>query len=518
MKKLVAFIMAAAMAVTVFSTVSFAAEAQIYSGNDTGAARKTADDSFTLGASEEPTSLEPSNAQVLTGWMITAAVYDTLVKTNEDGSMENVLAESVEYTDDTTLVIKVKQGIKFHNGTELTADDVLFTLERLAASSRYGTNYACIDFENTTIDDDYTLTVKLTEAYAPLLAFLGHQSAGIMSRAYFDEVGEEGIARSPMGTGAFIFDSWTSGDRVVCHRNDEYWGEEPAYKDLIVRFIPEATTRMVEFETGAVDAIIDPASEDIERMEAGEIDDAILYQFQGELVTRVEMYEGFEPFQNEDVRRAIIMAIDWPASVEIAYGSAMQYTSCELPSDCRFYVETPDYEYDPEAAKALLAEAGYPDGFELYTAVTAGSSDAQLLEIIQAQLAEIGVSLEIETTDVMTMIQKELTGEANFGVVNGTASVKDPDQVVSNVKASSPFALTSKTTLPELDELLVTAAASVDDDTRAELYAEAMNYIYDHAVNIPCAVSVVNFCVQDYIDYFPATASGHIEFSTITFK
>lgn len=491
----------------------------VVGGDSDEISEKTTDaDTFVLGASEEPTTLEPAEAQLVSGWICTGAVYDNLVTLNEEtGEIEGVLAESWEYTDDTTLVIRIKEGIKFHDGSDLTADDVLFTLERLAASSRYATNYSCIDFDNCTVEDDTTLTVKLSTTYAPLLSYLCHPSAGVLSRAYYEEAGEEGLAREPMGTGAFVFDSWVSGDRFTAHRNDDYWGDKPSYENLVVRFITESTTRMIEFETGGVDAVIDLASSDIERMENQEVSGSVLYKMAGEKITRLEMYEGYEPFQDERVREAICHAIDFESVVTAAYGSTAEYTSSVLPKDCMYYVETEGYEYNPELSKKLLEEAGYGGGFTVSASVGSGSSDAKALEIIQAQLSDVGIEMELELTDVSTSLDKMLNGQANIGVINGTVNVKDPDQALSNIKAESPFKISSSSD-ETLNEYLTTGAVSVDDSVRAEAYENACNYLHDHYLSVPICVSVVTYGVRDYVDYFPASASGWIDVKTITFK
>lgn len=511
MRKLLAIISAIAMSAMLFSSVAFASET---------VARKTDAGTFVIGGSEEPSTLEPANAQLYTGWIFTSAIYDNLIKyDNETGEYVNVLAESVEFTTDTQLVIKLKSGIKFHDGSDLTADDVLFTLERLAASSRYATNYAAIDFENCKVVDDTTLEVNLLTPFPAILGFLAHPSAGIMSRAYFEAEGEEGLAQRPMGTGAFVFDSWTSGDRAVATKSSDYWDDsvDVAYDTLIVRFIPESTTRMIEFETGGIDAIMDLASADVDRINNSEVSGAVLYSIPGEKITRLEMLDTYEPFANPQVRLAVAHAIDIEGTVYAAYGNTAEYTTSVLPSDCKYYIEEPAYEYDPELAKQLLAEAGYPDGFTCQCSVASASSDAKAMEIIQAQLAEIGITVEITTTDITTSIVDMLNGVANFGVINGTVDSHDPDQALSNIKSESPFMISS-TNDETLNGYLVAGATTADDETRAQAYTAAQDYLHENANSIPISVNIINYACLDYVDNFPVEASGFFDVKAVTFK
>lgn len=525
MKKFLALFCALLMAASLMAGCGSSSNGTSSSGDDGNTSvdtvsRKTEEGTLVIGLSEEPTTMEPANAQLVSGWVFTSAIYDNLISYDEEtGEYVGILAESCEFVTDTQLVIKLKEGITFHNGTPLTADDVLFTLERLAASSRYSTNYSCIDFDNCVVNDDLTLTVNLSTPYPALLGFLCHPSAGVMSRAYYDEVGEEGLAQSPMGTGAFVFESWTSGDRAIATKNENYWDSsvDIDYETLIVRFITEATTRQVEFDTGGIDIILDVSSDDVTRFENGEISGAILTSLAGERITRLEMLDTYEPLTDPNVRLAIAHAIDIPAVVEAAYGNAAEYTTSVLPADCNYYMEMPAYEYDPELSMELLEEAGYADGFTVQCSVGSDSDDAKAMELIQYYLGEVGITVEITTTDVSTSITDMLNGVANFGVINGTIDSHDPDQGLSNMKTESVFAISS-TNDATLDSYLVTGATSVADEDRQAAYEAAQQYIYDYATSIPICVSVVNYACWNYIDEFPVQAIGFIDVKDVTFK
>lgn len=474
--------------------------------------RKTAEGTFTFASDEEPTTLEPTQEKLITGWTIASAIYDNILAMDpETGEIYGVLAESFAYTDDYTLEIKMRDNVYFSNGVKATSDDILFTLERLAVSSRFSTNYECVDFENTYCPDEQTIVIKFNSIYAPFLSYFAHPAAALESRAYFEEAGEDGYARNPVGTGPYVLKEWISGDRVVLTRNENYWGEAPALDEITVRFILESTTRMIEYETGGVDAIYNLSGEDIDRMNAGEIGNSVLYTLQGENVSVLEMYKGYEPLQDKNVRLAIAHAVDWAALVETVYGSAGTLADSILPPDCLYYKSIGTYEYDPDLSRQLLEEAGYgtPDSLVLTTYVYSGSEE-EACEIIQAYLKEVGIKMDINIVDTPTMISMQVSGECNFGLSNSTCSSRDPDQAISSSKQSSDYGIAVITGFDDLQELYDAGAVENDEGARQAIYEEIAQYYFDECVRIPVRVNVVSFAVRDYVEAFTPTSSGII--------
>lgn len=484
----------------------------------TSGERKTDPDSFVWGAIEEPSTLEPAANAVTTGFMITNCVFDNLIVINHDtGEFENVLAESVAYTDDTTLVIKLKDGIFFTNGEPLTADDVLFTLERLSVSSRFATNFECVDFDNTTVVDDLTIEVKLKEVYAPLLSYLSSNGAAIMNRDYFNSASEEEFSRHPVGTGAFKFVEWVAGSSLTLEGNDEYWGDKPAYSKLIVRFIPESTTRFIELETGNVDAIGDLAGPDIDRMNNGEVPGALLYAVESQNVATMELNKKNELLCDKNIRLAIAHGVDWAALVESVYGSSAVLADSIFPPSAKFYVSMGTYEYDPELSKQLLSEAGYPNGGITLTCVTTAGVDLQTMEIVQAYLSQIGINVEVEMTDFGTMISKSVEASYDIGPSNIGGSSGDPDQSISNSSMNSGFQI-ARINDQALQDLYDAGTRTVDETERAEIYRQIAQYYYDECVRIPFRVSIIAYATRDYVQNFDAAHNGVPDLRLITFQ
>lgn len=489
---------------------------QTASAGDSG--RKTDADSFVWGAIEEPTTLEPAANAITTGFVITNCVYDNLFVINHDtGEFENVLAESVEYEDDTTLNITLKSGISFTNGEPLTADDVLFTLERLAVSSRFATNFACVDFENTKVIDDQNIQVKLNHVYAPLLSYLSSPGAAIMNRDYFNSVSEEEFSRKPVGTGAFTFVDWVSGSSLTLERNENYWGEKPAYSKLVIRFIPESTTRFIELETGNVDGIGDLAGTDIDRMNNGEVPGAVLYTVESNNVATIEMNKTNEVLNDKNVRLAIAHAVDWAAVVQAVYGSSAVLAESIFAPSVKYYEPAGVYEYDAEQSKQLLADAGYSADQLTFSCVTTAGVDLQTMEMIQAYLSQVGITLNVEMADFSTMISQSVQGAYDIGISNIGSSAGDPEQSISNSSMDSGFAI-ARINDQALQDLYDQGAMTVDEAARAEIYHQINQYYFDECVRIPVRVSVMAYATRDYVQNFDDASNGIPDLRLITFE
>lgn len=480
--------------------------------------RKTDPDSFIWGAIEEPSTLEPAANAISTGHVITNCIFDTLVvRDYVNGGFKNVLAESVEYVDETytTLEIKLRDGISFTNGEPLTADDVLFTLERLSISPRSSTNFACVDFDNTEVVDDLTILVKLHEPYAPLISYLAGTGAGLMNRDYFNSVSEEEFSRNPVGTGAFKFVDWVAGSTLTLERNDDYWGQKPAYSKLVIRFIAESTTRFIELETGNIDACGDLNGLDMDRVMNGEVPGVNLYTREGQSVVTLEMNKKNELLNDKNIRLAIAHAVDWEALVESVYGTGGVIGTSIFGPTMLYHEPAGVYEYNPELSKQLLAEAGYPDGGITFTSCMNAGRDLQSLEIIQEYLRQIGITLNIEVVDFGTMISQCVAGEVDICISDMGAS-NDPEQSISNSAMDSGFQI-ARINDEYLQSLYNDGTRTADPEAREKIYHEIAHYYFDECVRIPFCFTTAGFATRDYVLNFEAPASGTPDLRYITF-
>lgn len=329
-------------------------------------------------------------------------------------------------------------------------------------------------------------------------------------------MGEDGYSRNPIGTGPYVLESWEAGESVTLKRNDNYWGEAGSCETIVIRFILESTTRMVEYETGGVDAIYSLSGTDIDRMSAGEVSNSVLYTKLGENVSVLEMYKGYEPLQDKNVRLAIAHAIDWEALVDAVYGSSGQLADSILPPDCLYYKSTGVYEYDPELSKSLLEEAGYgEDGSLVLTTYVYSGSEEEACEIIQSFLKDVGVTMNIEIVDTPTMIGMQVSGDCNFGLSNSTCLSRDPEQAISSSRQTSDYGIAVITGFDDLQALYDAGVTEEDAAARQEIYEQIQQYYFDECVRIPVRVMITSYAVRDYVEGFEPTSSGILDLAGV---
>ena len=193
----------------------------------------TAEETLTIAISGEPTTLDPYAHSVYYGFIPTTLLFDTLITKDADGAYAPELATEWEFIDDLTLRVKLREGVTFHNGNPLTADDVKYTLKVASESSFSSTLFACIDNDATAVIDDLTLDIKLKYAYAPLLEVLSSFRASIVDKETY-EADPDSYARNPVGTGPMQMSNWFSGDRIELTAFDHYWGDATCLSDLCV--------------------------------------------------------------------------------------------------------------------------------------------------------------------------------------------------------------------------------------------------------------------------------------------
>ena len=469
-------------------------------------------DSITYAVNAEPGNLDPQNNGILPGMMMERQIYDPLIdKDPETGELIPGLATEWEWLDETHLSLTLREGVKWHDGSDFTAEDVLFTLSRFPTGSATGSLYTAFDPENSTSDGDYQVTIAFKEPFAPALNFLTNGRAYIVSKAYCEANGEDILDRNPMGTGAYIFQEWVVGNNVTMVRNDNYWGTKAQIKNLTIRFIAEETARMIALEAGEVDIAAEPGSDDTTRALNGEVEGVIGYTVPSYKVWYLAMNQSFESFQDARVRLALAHAVDWEAACEVAGGITVEPAQSCIASTIFGYEPQGIYEYDPELSKQLLAEAGYADGFEVTCVEEEVPVAVRMLETMQAYLADVGITMNIEVVDTATWNETRMNGTAEMTVGNMTAMTGDPMHTLSGTVTSSVNVI-DMITDERYNELYEQGASEMDETARAEIYAELQAYVYENAFQIPMYQQVITYAVRDYVEGFVPDAGLQLEF------
>ncbi len=518
-----------------FLIVMIMASAMVFAGGQqetTGSTGGSADGPQSGGVlvfarSGDSVGLDPARETDGESFYGSTQIFDNLVEfvpgTTE---VRPALAESWDVADDgLTFTFHLREGVTFHDGTPFNADAVKFSFDRqyledhpyydLGPWKYWGYMGMSDIIDEITVIDDYTVEFSLKKVEAPFLANLAMDFAAIVSPTAVAELGED-FKNNPVGTGPFKFVEWVKDDRIVLERNADYW-RRPAYLDrLILRVIPDATARYLALQSGEVDVIDFPSPEDLEAMEAdGNIE---LIQQPGLNVGYIAMNNDKEPFGNVLVRRAVNHAINKQDIIDAVFGSAGQVAKNPIPPTMWSYnEEIEDYEYDPERARELLAEAGYPDGFETDLWAMPVSrpyfpDGRTVAEIAQANLAEVGIEAEIVSFDWGTYLDRTDSGEHQMALLGWTGDNGDPDNflyvLLSSDAAEVPAGNIAFWRNDEFDALIEEAKTTFDYDRRVELYEEAQEVFHDQAPWVPVAHSVVTVPVRSHVRDFVIYPTG----------
>lgn len=439
-------------------------------------------DSMVVVLDREPVSLDPVDVFVNVKSMIDGNVYDTLLETDNEGNTVPGLAESWEQVDELTWKFTLREGVKFHNGDPLTAQDVLFSLKRVKESSVTRAKGAFMDLENSYAEGN-VIILKLTKPYAFVEAQLAYPQFSIVSEKAVTEGGDQ-YGRNPVGTGPYRFVSWTAGDRIELTRNDEYWGNKSILKDLTFRIITESASRTIELESGGVDLVLAISSNDAARI--AENPDT-------ELVTRSSnslRYVGFncqkEGLSDVRVRQALNHATDVAVLREILYGLQTSGEAVSMvPEGMKgLNKDLTPYEYNPEKAKQLLTEAGYADGLEIEFMYLANSTNNMLAELLQALWGEVGVTLVLQPTESGALSSSLNKGEHMMCSAGTTFALGEAGDGLNNMfSIASQGSSANRTYLTNevIDQMLQTIVVTPNSDERAQMVYDVQTLIHDEA-------------------------------------
>lgn len=358
--------------------------------------------SVTIGLTSDPSHLYPLAGEELSSNIMYYHLYDPLVKRGADLSFGPGLAESWENVDEVTWRFKLREGVTFHNGNAFTAEDVVYTVNKARESIRPDLVANIVEISAV---DDFTVEIKTPKPYAVLPNDLAELL--ILDEDYTEETGDEQMDLKPMGTGPYMLGEWIKEEKLTLKAFDAYWAGAPVIKNVTFRPITNPATRTAALLTGEVDVIQDLAVRDVDRVKReGDFEVLTrpsLLNVVLAMDTRAESptIEGKNPMTDQRVRQAIAQAIDVDAINNIVMNGLATPSDQYVPSSHIGYVDGMSfremYPLDIEKAKALMAEAGYADGFTMTLDATNNRyvNDAQIAQALASMLAKIGVTLEL---------------------------------------------------------------------------------------------------------------------------
>lgn len=429
---------------------------------------------ITVAMQLEPPHLDPTSAaaQAIDSVVYTN-IFEGLTRFMGDGSIVPGLAESWEISDDgLTYTFKLREGVTFHDGTTMDAEDVKFSLDRILAEDSTNAQkglYAAISAVN--VVDPQTVEVVLSEPNGMMLFNLAWGDAVIVAPESI-----ENIKTNPVGTGAFKFSDWAQGDRIELTRNPDYWGEAPALENVTFKFISDPTAAFAAMMAEDIDVFSGfPAPENLPQFEADPRFQVLVGSTEGETILSTN--NKMEPFDNVKVRQALAHAIDRQAIID---GAMFGYGT---PIGTHFAPHHPDYvdltgqsAYDPEKARALLAEAGYPDGFTTTLKLPPPSYARRGGEIIAAQLREVGIETEISNLEWAQWLEEVFRGK-DYGLT--IVSHTEPMDIGIYARPDYYFQYDN----PDFQQLMTDLNAETDPDKRSEMLQQAQRIIADDYVN-----------------------------------
>ena len=472
------------------------------------------------------TSVDPHFANIAPNNNIGWHVFDALTHVDADARLIPGLAVSWRAVDDTTWEFRLRRGVKFHDGGDFTAEDVVFSIER-AAKLPNGQFAGFVQrIVAKQIVDPYTLRLKTATPYAMVPQDLN--SVFIVSRKAAAGAATEDFnsGRAMAGTGPFRFVAFRRGERIDLARNDAYWGGAPAWDKISFRIMPTDPARLAALLAGDVDLIEQVPPADLARIRTRKDLQVAQKVSWRTIFFHLDQYRdrppgvadragkplARNPFRDARVRLAISKAINRQAIVErVMEGTAIPAANLVSPPVFGFAAGLKPEAHDPEGAKKLLAEAGYPNGFAmvLHAPNNRYVNDDQIAQVVAQMVARVGIAARVETQPINVYLGKARAGEFAFAMLGWGSFSGD---LALRALLATPDATRGAGTLnwshyanPKLDALIEQAFATVDEKKRESLAQEAMTLaVKDNAV-IPLHHQLVSWAMKKPLAYAART-------------
>lgn len=490
--------------------------------NESEAEQASSKDNLTFVITSEPAAIGPECGNNIAR-MATVQVYDTLLQesTEDRTVILPYLAESYAFEDEgKKIVFKIKENVKFHNGDLLTTEDVAFSLNLSIATPVNSSMSSMMD--RAEVIDDSHVALYLKYAYKPVVNCLAQPGFCIINKAYYEQCQADGtnFSRKPMGTGAYQFVNWVSGEKVVFERFEDFHGEPAKIKNLTLLVMSDATTAALSIENGEVDAFLGVSTADkarllnnpkVQVMQAGSAGHYVLT-----FNTRIA------PYNDIKFRQAVALGINQEEVLLGGLDGDGWVITAPITLGYFGYPEGfEDNPYDPEKAKELLKEAGY-EGQKVVLKTSTESWYSIPAQVIQEQLRKIGLDCELQIME-RGAYDAEVTGNMDFEMTYWMTSgaYPDADTVIyrrfksDQVGGSNNIAGVNDA---RVDQLIMDARASMDDQERIDLYREICEINKENVWYIPVLTSSNSVVVTDQVAGAYAHSAGLYRLSTWSFK
>jgi peptide/nickel transport system substrate-binding protein len=416
--------------------------------------------------------------------------FECLLTSDKSGDLMQSLVTAWEVSKDGLhYTFSLRKGVKFHNGKEMTAEDVLWSIDyaRDPKNAAYGRN-TLLPITSLTASDPWTIRMTLKEAYVPFLTSLtGFDTFPVVPKDSL-KGGLEKLGLYPSGTGPFMMTEYRPEQRIVFKKFEHYWRKGIPYLDAIqLRPIYDATVRLTALRADDIDVMTELDYEQALRIQKGEIKDIALFFAKESGYQLVNFNTESPPFNNVKVRQAVAQALDKSEVINAISWGLGETADQNMRKSSRWHVPIEERKRDAEKARALLKEAGYPDGFKVKGQIQRSNKNKGMFQVIQNQLKEIGIEIEIGLVD-FTKHQNDLRS-GNFKIsAHGGAVHPDPDLAYYRFY-TEPGPLKNNNTArysnPKLDRLLEQGRGAADFQKRYRIYKEAVEILHEEVPQIP---------------------------------
>jgi peptide/nickel transport system substrate-binding protein len=426
--------------------------------------------------SAEPDQLDPHKTTAYASFQVLENVYDTLVQPDENLQMAPALAESWETSDDQlTWTFKLREGVKFHNGDDFTAEDVVYSYDRII-DEKLANAYRFDAVKDVKAVDPTTVEIDLKQPTPNLLAKIGSFKGMAIVDKQNIESGD--VKRDPVGTGPFMMDGYRSGDSITLKANKDYWGGAPKVGSVKFTFVSEPTVALANLQSGQVQWTDNLPPQQVSSLQG---DDTITIDTKpSNDYWYFATNEKRKPFDDPRVRQALAYAIDRDAITEAAKFGLATPNQTAIPETSDWYYDYSPYSHDPEKAKQLLSDAGVKNLTIDFMVTNEFPETVQAAQVMASQLDKVGVKLKIRTEDFSTWLDDEGKGKFDAFLLGWLGNV-DPDDFYYAQHHSGGSNNFQGYSNPEVDKALDQARTETDEAARKDLYDQAAKMIVDDA-------------------------------------
>lgn len=433
-----------------------------------------------------PTWFDPAETQgIITPFMVLYALHDAMVKPMPGKLQAPCLAESWTASEDgLSYTFVIRKEAKFHNGDPVTAEDVKFSFQRYKGAAHELMQSQVADIETP---DPQHVTFKLKKPWPDFLTFYSSASGAgwIVPKKYVEKVGDEGFKNAPVGAGPYKFVSFKPGVELVLEAFDGYWRKAPAVKRLVMKMIPDETTRLAALKQGEIDiaySIRGELAEELQKTPGLTLKPVVLQA--PNWLYFPEQWDPKSPWSKLKVRQAANLAIDRDGmSKALFLGYCKITNNAVVPYTFEYYWQPPDAVYDPAKAKKLLAEAGYPNGFDAGL-MYCDSSYANMAEVSVDNLGAIGITLKLQPVERAGFFAGYSSGKYTKGVIQGASAAfgNAATRMASFVVKGGAYAYGN---YPDIDELYPQQADELDPKKRAAILDKMQQLVDQKAMYAP---------------------------------